>query len=149
MEILREILLTLHLIGMAIIVGGYFAVIRSPRVVPGMLHAAYLQLITGLLLLGLAEMGDGEVNHVKIGIKLVIAILVTVFAFIGNKKQKAFSSAAVADGGAGTSASTSAGGGASGGASGGATAVKNPSATMAHLTFAFTVINVIVAVFVH
>lgn len=56
---------------------------------PGMLHGAYLQLVTGLLLMGLAEMGDGDVNHMKLGIKLVVAILVTIFAFIGNKKQKA------------------------------------------------------------
>ena len=94
MEILREILLTLHLLGMAIIVGGYFTVIRSPKVLPGMLHASYLQLITGLLLVLLAELGDGSVNHMKIGIKLVVAIIVTVFAFIGNKKQKAFAAAA-------------------------------------------------------
>ncbi|WP_166826132.1 hypothetical protein [Brevibacterium limosum] len=129
MEILREILLTLHLLGMAIIVGGYFTVIRSPRVMPGMLHGAYLQLLTGLLLMGLAEMGDGTVNHMKIGIKLVVAILVTVFAFIGDRKQKAFAASAPAEGGA--------------------VAVKNPSATMAHLVVIFAVINVIVAVFVH
>lgn len=135
MEILHEILLTLHLIGMAIIIGGYFTVIRSPRVVPGMLHAAYLQLITGLLLMGLAEMGDGDVNHMKIGIKLVIAILVTVFAFIGNKKQKAFN-AEVAESSNGTAGAV-------------ATAVKNPSATMAHLALAGALINVLVAVFVH
>jgi hypothetical protein len=131
MEILREILLTLHLVGMAIIVGGYFTVIRSPRVMPGMLHGAYLQLITGLLLMGIAEMGDGPVNHMKLGIKLVVAIVVTVFAFIGNKKQKAFDASAPAPEG------------------GTATAVKNPSATMAHLTFAFAIINVLVAVFIH
>lgn len=89
MEILREILLTLHLLGMAIIVGGYFTVIRSPKVLPGMLHASYLQLITGLLLMGLAEMGDGEVNHMKIGIKLVISIAIVVTAFLGRKKVKA------------------------------------------------------------
>ena len=130
MEILREILLTLHLLGMAIIVGGYFTVIRSPKVLPGMLHASYLQLITGLLLIGLAEMGDGEVNHMKIGIKLVVAIVITVLAFIGNRKQKTFAASAPADGGA-------------------ATAVKNPSATLAHLVFVFAIINVIVAVFVH
>ncbi|WP_344332695.1 hypothetical protein, partial [Brevibacterium marinum] len=90
MEILREILVALHLIGMAIIVGGYFSLIRTPKVAPGMLHGSYLQLITGLLLLAIAELGDGEVNHMKMGIKLVIAILVTIFAFLGNKKQKAF-----------------------------------------------------------
>ncbi|MGC2942363.1 MULTISPECIES: hypothetical protein [unclassified Brevibacterium] len=129
MEILREILLTLHLLGMAIIVGGYFTVIRSPKVMPGMLHGAYLQLLTGLLLMGVAEMGDGTVNHMKIGIKLVVAILVTVFAFIGNKKQKAFAASAPAESGA--------------------VAVKTPSATMAHLVVVFAVINVIVAVFIH
>jgi hypothetical protein len=133
MEILREILLTLHLVGMAIIVGGYFTVIRSPKVLSGMLHASYLQLITGVLLVGIAEMRD--VNHVKIGIKLVVAIIVTVFAFIGSRKQKTFTAA-------GSAASAPAEGTA-------ATAVKNPSATMAHLTFAFTIINLIVAVFVH
>ncbi|WP_309132826.1 hypothetical protein [Brevibacterium sp.] len=135
MEILREILLSLHLIGMAIIVGGYFTVIRSPRVLPGMLHASYLQLVTGLLLVVIAEMGDDDVNHMKIGIKLVVAILVTVFAFIGNRKQKAFAAEAPAGAGAGVGV-------------GSAVATKNPSATMAHLTFAFALINVLVAVFV-
>lgn len=138
MEILREILVALHLIGMAIIVGGYFSLIRSPKVAPGMLHGSYLQLITGILLLGLAEMGDGEVNHMKMGIKLVIAILVTVFAFIGNKKQKAFASGTLNGAAAGAGADAAV-----------ATGVKNPSATMAHLVFAGAIINVLVAVFVH
>jgi hypothetical protein len=135
MEILREILLTLHLVGMAIIVGGYLATVRSPKVLPGMLHASYLQLITGLLLVGLAEMGDGSVNHMKIGIKLVVAIVITVLAFIGNKKQKAVAAA----GGAGSGTSTGAG----------TTVVANPSATLAHVVFALAIVNVIVAVFVH
>ena len=139
MEILREVLLTLHLIGMAIIVGGYFTVIRSPRVLPGMLHASYLQLVTGLLLVGLAEMGGGQVDHMKIGIKLVVAILVTVFAFLGNRQEKRFAAeTAVESAAAGTTAS----------ANGAVTAVRHPSATMAHLTFAFAILPVLVAVFV-
>ncbi len=139
MEILREVLLTLHLIGMAIILGGYFTVIRSPRVLPGMLHASYLQLVTGLLLVGLAEMGGGQVDHMKIGIKLVVAILVTVFAFLGNRQEKRFAAeTAVESAAAGTTAS----------ANGTVTAVRHPSATMAHLTFAFAILNVLVAVFV-
>ena len=132
MEILREILLTLHLLGMAIIIGGYFATIRSPKVLPGMLHAAYLQLITGLLLMGLAEMGDGEVNRVKIGIKLVVAIVITVLAFMGNKKEKAFAAGAPADGASAT-----------------AVKVKHPSATLALVVFILAIVNVLVAVFVH
>lgn len=144
MEILREILVALHLLGMAIIVGGYFAFIRTPKVAPGMLHGSYFQLITGLLLLTIAELGDDDVNHMKMGIKLLIAILVTVFAIIGNKKQKAFTAGASAGGApAGTGAD---GVGTADGAV--ATAVKNPSATMAHLVFAGAIINVLVAVFV-
>ncbi|SIJ03819.1 Uncharacterised protein [Mycobacteroides abscessus subsp. abscessus] len=104
-----------------------------------MLHASYLQLVTGLLLVGLAEMGGGQVDHMKIGIKLVVAILVTVFAFLGNRQEKRFAAeTAVESAAAGTTAS----------ANGTVTAVRHPSATMAHLTFAFAILNVLVAVFV-
>ncbi|HLS34441.1 MAG TPA: hypothetical protein VK039_12710 [Brevibacterium sp.] len=92
MEILRLVLVLLHLLGMAIIVGGYFANIKAPKVSPGMLHGAYLQLITGLALTGLAEamVDEGEaVNHMKIGIKLVLALAVAVFAFLGKRREKA------------------------------------------------------------
>ncbi|SLN01272.1 hypothetical protein BSP109_02240 [Brevibacterium sp. Mu109] len=77
---------------MAIIIGGYFANIKAPKVSPGMLHGAYLQLVTGLALTGLAEamVDEGEaVNHMKIGIKLVLALAVAVFAFLGKRKEKA------------------------------------------------------------
>lgn len=122
LDVLRYLFVILHLIGMAIIVGGYFANLRSARVIPGMLHASFLQLITGLVLVGIAEAGPAEVNHMKIGIKLVVAILVTVFAFIGNKKQKKHA------------------------ATNGSAEGPQPSATMAHLTFAFATLNVIIAV---
>src|SRR5699024_4673903 len=92
MEILRIILVILHLLGMAIIIGGYFASIKAPKVAPGMLHGSYLQLVTGLALTGLAEamVDEGDsVNHMKIGIKLLLAIAVTVFAIIGKRKEKA------------------------------------------------------------
>ena len=32
---------------------------------------AITQLVSGLLLVGIAEMGDGDLNHIKIGVKLV------------------------------------------------------------------------------
>jgi uncharacterized membrane protein HdeD (DUF308 family) len=92
MEIPRIVLVILHLLGMAIIIGGYFTNIRAPKVSPGMLHGSYLQLVTGLALAGIAEalVADGDsVNHMKIGIKLVLAVIVTVFAFIGKRKEKA------------------------------------------------------------
>ncbi|MCT1690985.1 hypothetical protein M3B11_08480 [Brevibacterium sp. p3-SID960] len=132
MEILRDILLFLHLLGMAIIIGGYFATIRRPRVMPGMLHAAYLQLITGIGLVGIIEMaGDPSAAfHMKVGIKALLAIAVTVTAFIGNRKQKR----AHATAGAGEPAAATG---------------PEPSAGLAHATFALALLAVLVAVFVN
>ncbi|MCK1803769.1 hypothetical protein MTQ12_12035 [Brevibacterium sp. R8603A2] len=139
MEILRDLLVFIHLLGMAIIIGSYFANLRAPRVVSGMLHGAYLQLVTGLLLVTVLEFTDGvEINHMKIGIKLVLAILVAVFAFIGARKEKAARAGAGApartDGYAGDTAPPA--------------PVVHPSAAMAHLTFGAAVIATAVAVFV-
>ena len=49
-------------------------------------YGAWIQLVTGLLLVGLLEMGDGTVNHMKIGIKLLIVIGIVVAAVIGRRK---------------------------------------------------------------
>ena len=55
------------------------------------LGGAITQLVTGLLLVGLAEMGgdhDGPVNYAKIGVKLTIAVVVFVAALLGFLKQR-------------------------------------------------------------
>lgn len=54
----------------------------------GLLHGALGALLTGLLLVGVLEMGDGDVNHMKIGIKLLIALVVTGMAFWGGRKDE-------------------------------------------------------------
>ena len=80
MDIAHTLLVALHLLGMAAILGGWFATRTSPRVHPAMLWGARAQIVTGLVLVGLAEAGigtDGElVNHPKIGVKLVVALAV-------------------------------------------------------------------------
>ena len=90
MDILRNILLVLHFVGLAAILGGVLAQTKAFRtgakIVSPILHGAYLQLLTGLLLVGLIEMGDGELNNAKIGVKLVILVAITVIAFINRKK---------------------------------------------------------------
>ncbi|WP_026554240.1 hypothetical protein [Arthrobacter sp. 35W] len=88
MDILKYILIFLHILGAAAIVGGWFATFKKPTVLPIQLWGAIAQLVTGLLLVGLAEMGDGPVNHAKIGVKAVIAIAVLVPAIIGYRKAK-------------------------------------------------------------
>lgn len=89
MDIAIKIFLILHFIGLAGIIGSWLAVIKEPRVVAGMLHGAILQVVTGLALVGLREAQDVvEVNHMKIGIKLLVAVAVLVVAIVGMKKEK-------------------------------------------------------------
>lgn len=88
MDILFNIVLILHFIGLAGIIGGWLAVIRAPHVNKAILHGAILQVVTGLILVVLREIQDGyEVNHMKIGIKLLVAIVVLVVAIIGVRKE--------------------------------------------------------------
>lgn len=86
MDILHSIILLFHILGTAAIVGGWLATFRKPTVLQWQHIGAWVQLVSGLLLVGLAEMGDGTVNHMKIGIKLVILIAVLVTAIIGRRK---------------------------------------------------------------
>ncbi|GAA3288548.1 hypothetical protein ACFFON_07970 [Arthrobacter citreus] len=88
MDFLQSFLVFLHILGAAIIVGIWFARIKNPTVMPGQFHAALLQLVTGLLLVGLAEMDDYDVNHIKIAVKLTVTLVIAVLAFIGQRRYK-------------------------------------------------------------
>lgn len=88
MDFLRLVLVFLHILGAAAIVGGWLASFKKPTVTQWQWIGALTQLITGLLLVGLAEMGDGGYDNFKIGVKLLIALVVVVAAFIGRRKAK-------------------------------------------------------------
>lgn len=92
MDVLANILVFLHLLGMAVIVGGFAFQFKSPvkRVSPGMWHGSLLALITGLALVGLYESVDSfdePINHVKIGVKLALSVIIAIVAFIGRKRE--------------------------------------------------------------
>ncbi len=87
MDIVIGILVVLHLVGWAMTLGGALATMKAPKVTPGMLHGVLTALVTGLLLVGLREMGDGDVNHVKIAVKLVIALVVTALVIVGKRRE--------------------------------------------------------------
>ena len=86
MSVLHTVILLAHIFGTAALVGGWLATFRTPTVGVWQHYGAWIQLVTGLLLVGLLEMGDGTVNHMKIGIKLLIVIGVVVAAVIGRCK---------------------------------------------------------------
>ncbi|HLS26813.1 MAG TPA: hypothetical protein VK063_13175 [Beutenbergiaceae bacterium] len=88
MDVLYSIFVVLHLLGWAIVLGGALANMRQPKLAPGVLHGALTALITGILLVGLAEATSGgpeEINHMKIGIKLLVALVVTGLAIYGRR----------------------------------------------------------------
>jgi selenophosphate synthase len=90
MDFLRDLLLFFHLIGMAALFGGLFVQVATrPRVVnKAMLHGIATQLITGLLLVGVLEAGDHEVNNAKVGVKLIVALVIGVLVWINRKKAQ-------------------------------------------------------------
>ncbi|MEE6280704.1 hypothetical protein [Georgenia sunbinii] len=96
MTILYNVLLVLHLVGWAIVLGGTVTNIRKPRIAPGVLHGALTALVTGILMVGVAEAAlDTDINHMKIGIKLVIAAIVTVLVILAGRRKDGPTSGAV------------------------------------------------------
>lgn len=84
MTLLNGLLVLLHLVGAAIIVGTRVCTIKRSTVSPDQFHASLLSLVTGLLLVAIHEMGD--VNHVKITVKLLVALAVAAAAFVGQRR---------------------------------------------------------------
>ncbi len=91
MTIVYNIVVVLHFIGLASLLGGFLVQMRSSDkgVNPAMLHGALTQLITGIIMQGMLEsgaVGDGEVNTWKLATKLGITLVVTVLAFVGRRR---------------------------------------------------------------
>jgi len=91
MQLVYNLIVILHFIGLASLLGGFLVQMSSAEkgVNPAMLHGALTQLVTGLLMVGLIESGavDEEANMTKISVKLGIVVVITVLAFIGRRKQ--------------------------------------------------------------
>ncbi|CAB4995794.1 MAG: hypothetical protein F2881_01775 [Actinobacteria bacterium] len=91
MAIAQNVLLFLHFIGLASLLGGFLVQLRtSPRVINNaMFHGALLQLVTGILLVGVIEMAKEEkVNNSAIGSKLVILLIITGLILVNRKKEQ-------------------------------------------------------------
>lgn len=87
MELVQHIVLLLHLIGWASLFGGFLVQMKTsePEINAAMLHGSYTMLVTGIALAGLAEMGPDPVNHIKIGVKLGVALIITVLVIINRR----------------------------------------------------------------
>lgn len=89
MEILRNVLLLLHLVGFAALFGGAFVQLKAQnRVInPAMWHGALTMLVSGVALVAVREIGDLGIDHVKVAIKLVVMLGVFVLVLTQRKKE--------------------------------------------------------------
>jgi hypothetical protein len=91
MSFVYNVLLFLHFIGMAMLVGGFLSQMRAvPRqVTQWMRDGAFTQLLTGLALGGLAGSGigtDQNFSPAAVGTKLLIALIVAVACIVGMRQ---------------------------------------------------------------
>jgi len=88
MNIVYNIMVLLHIVGAAMIVGIWIGNMKKPAVHPRQFDGAALQLLTGIVMMGLIPALDMDANYFKLGIKFAIALAVIVLAFIGRRKYK-------------------------------------------------------------
>ena len=90
METLRLVLLALHLLGFAALFGGLIVQVRTPEKVvnAAMRDGAGTAFLAGLLLVGVLEAGDTAVDHVKIGVKFAIGLVVLILVMANMRKPR-------------------------------------------------------------
>jgi hypothetical protein len=90
METLYDVLLVLHLLGWAVVLGGAVTSLRTPAIPRGMLHGILTALVTGIVMVGLASAGvaSGEPDNAKIAVKLLVALAVTALVVLGGRRPE-------------------------------------------------------------
>ncbi len=90
-ELVINIFLVLHLLGIAVLLAGFFSNIRELnkgiKVSAGVLHGSYLMLITGLAMAGLA-VDPSKLNAFVISLKLIALVFIFLLAFRYRKKDQ-------------------------------------------------------------
>jgi len=95
MDTVRDVVLITHFVGLAMIIGPFLIQMRahSGYAFNWVLAGGVTQLVSGLVLTGLAEMrlaGNDELSldHTKIAVKLVLALIIFAVALIGWLRQR-------------------------------------------------------------
>jgi hypothetical protein len=90
LEVVRLILLAIHVLGLAAIVGTFFVQLRAKDgfATGVMLAGAITQVLTGMALVGVRQASDLGVNNVKIAVKLGIAVVVLIAAIVAHVQSR-------------------------------------------------------------
>ncbi|GAA2447600.1 MULTISPECIES: hypothetical protein [Streptomyces] len=93
MDVLINVFVALHVIGIAALLGGFLTQMKAmgegtARFGPAMLHGALTMLVTGVALVGLNQADDQAVNNVKIGVKLAILVVVLGLVYVKRDEER-------------------------------------------------------------
>jgi hypothetical protein len=90
LDLVRHIILAVHFLGLAAIVGAFFVQMRANDgfATGVVLTGAITQVVTGLALVGVRQASDLEVDNVKIAVKLGIAVIVLIAAIIAHVQKQ-------------------------------------------------------------
>ncbi|HEU4543953.1 MAG TPA: hypothetical protein VFR23_22650 [Jiangellaceae bacterium] len=93
MSIVYNLVVVFHFLGLASLIGGWLVQMgaRGERYVsPAMLHGVLTLLLTGVILVGLAEGVESlerDIDNAKIAVKLGVALVVAVLAWFNRRRQ--------------------------------------------------------------
>ena len=89
MDAVEKILLFLHLVGFGMLFGGAIVQVRDQTKVVNktMLQGSLVQIGTGLLLVGVIEGRNEPLDHTKIAVKFVVALVVALLCWVNRRKE--------------------------------------------------------------
>ncbi|HEY0185933.1 MAG TPA: hypothetical protein VGC67_00445 [Cellulomonas sp.] len=91
MDVVYGLLVVLHLVGWAIVLGGCLVTMRDAAFPKGALHGALTAVVTGLVMVGLRAAGVGGLeapDYAKMTVKLVVAMVVTALIWAGSRRPE-------------------------------------------------------------
>jgi len=90
MDVVKNVLVLLHFVGFAAVLGGLLVQVREPvkRVLPIMRDGIGTAFVAGLLIVGVLEAGDDPVNHAKVGVKFAVALVILVLTMANMRKER-------------------------------------------------------------
>ncbi len=95
MKILESVFLVLHIVGVGALLSGFFYQLKDMKtgmkVNAGILHGAWLMLITGFAMAGIIPVAEPDVhiNNLVLAAKSVIITAIFFIAYAFNKRDKA------------------------------------------------------------
>ncbi|MER5931658.1 hypothetical protein [Streptomyces sp. NPDC002054] len=93
MDVLINVFVGLHIIGIASLLGGFLTQMKAmgagtARFSPSMLHGALTMLVTGVLLVGFNEMDGQAVNNIKVGVKLAVLFVILALVYVKRDEEQ-------------------------------------------------------------